>query len=103
MYRADIVTLIAENPNAHGVLDTYTETTRAVFCEIRSIGQAEVYQAKAVGLAPELKVVLSQSFEYQGEKKCSFHGVLYKIIRTYVTDADSIELTLERMEGNANV
>ena len=103
MVRADTVTLITETPNAHGVLDEATETPRTVYCEVRSIGQSEVYQAKAVGLAPELKVVLSQAFEYQGEKRCTFHGVPYKIIRTYVTDADSIELTLEREEGNADV
>lgn len=103
MVRADTVILITEDPNAHGVLDEPDTIPREVYCEVKSVSQTEVYQAKAAGLAPELRIVLSQAFEYQGERRCTFRGVNYKIIRTYVTDADSIELTMEREEGNADV
>lgn len=103
MVKADTVTLLREDPNAHGVLEKAHLIPREVYCEVRSVGQTEVYQARAAGLAPELRLVLSQSFEYEGEKRCVFQGVAYRVIRTYVTEADSIELTLEREEGNADV
>ena len=103
MLRADVLTLIQENPMAHGVLETPQETTRKVFCTVRSIGQSEVYQAKAAGLAPEIKLVLSHAFEYKGEKKCTFRGIPYKIIRTYITESDEIELAVERIAGNADL
>lgn len=103
MVRADTVILLTERPNAHGVLEEAEIIPREVYCEVRSVGQSEVYQARAAGLAPEIRLVLSQAFEYQGEKRCVFCGVRYAILRTYVTDADSIELTLEREEGNADV
>ena len=103
MLRADVLTLIQENPMAHGVLETPQETTRKVFCVVRSIGQSEAYQAKAAGLAPEIKLVLAHEFEYKGEKKCTFRGVGYKIIRTFITESDEIELTVERIAGNADL
>lgn len=96
MTRFDVVTLIAELPNAHGVLDDAGEDRRDVFCVSKSVGMNEVYQAQATKLAPELKLVLSHDFEYQGERECEFNGVRYSIIRTYVTETDGIELTLQR-------
>lgn len=103
MVRADVLTLIAEDPNAHGVLEEAEEIRRNVYCEVRSVGQTEIYQARAAGLAPEIRFVLAQAFEYQGERRAVFHGVPYRIIRTYINDADGIELTAERSEGNADV
>jgi len=101
MVRADVVTLVAESPEAHGVLDPPVLTTRKVYCTVKSIGQNEAYQAKGIGLNPEYKLVLSHSFEYRGEKLCQFRGVNYAIIRTYMDEKDGIELTLERVDGNA--
>lgn len=101
MVRADVVTLVAETPEAHGVLEPPTLSTRKVYCTVKSIGQSEAYQAKGIGLNPEFKLVLSHSFEYRGEKLCVFRGVNYAIIRTYMDEKDGIELTLERVDGNA--
>jgi len=103
MMKASAVTLIGEDPRAHGIFDQPEETTRMVFCTVKSIGQTEVYQARATGLNPELKLILAHDFEYRGEKRCEFEGVRYEILRTYVTEADGIELTLQRAEGNADV
>lgn len=101
MIRADIATLIAESPAAHGIFDTPTESTRDVYCVVKSVGQTEVYQANAVGLNPELKLVLAHAFEYDGEKQLLFHEERYDIIRTYVNEADGIELTIQKVTGNA--
>lgn len=101
MVRADVCTLIAENPKAHGIFDGPQETGRKVFCTVRSVTQSEVYQAQAVGLNPEMKLVLSHAFEYCGEKLVDFQGGRYRILRTYVNEGDQIELTIQREDGNA--
>ena len=101
MVRADVCYLIAEDPKAHGIFDEPEETQRKVFCTVQSIGQSETYEAKAAGLNPELKLILAHAFEYKGEKIAEFRGERYGIIRTYVNEADGIELTLQKETGNA--
>ena len=101
MMKANVVDLIAENPAAHGVGISAEETKRTVYCTIKSIGMQEAYQAMGQGLNPELKVVLAHAFEYGGEQICEVMGTRFHIIRTYITETDGIELTLERENGNA--
>lgn len=101
MMKASVAVLIGETPEARGVLDQATEARRTVYCTVKSIGQSEAYQAMSVGLKPEIKIVLAHDFEYQGEDLAEFEGVLYRILRTYITEADGVELTLERVRGNA--
>lgn len=101
MVRADVVTLLAELPPYHGVLEAPSMEGREVYCEVKSVSQTEAYQARATGLNPEYRLVLTHSFEYQGEKLCEFLGVLYEIIRTYMNESDGIELTIQRVDGNA--
>lgn len=103
MVRADVVELLGEQPGAHGVFDTPLLNARKVYCDVRSVGQTEIYQARANGLNPEYKLRLSHSFEYKGEKLCDFRGVRYAIIRTYMDEKDGIELIIQRTEGNADV
>ena len=101
MTKSIVATLIQVNPEAHGVGIDPEYTERKVYATMRSVGMQEVYQAMADGLNPELKIVLTQDFEYKREPLCRVRGVMYKIIRTYVTEADEIELTLQRVTGNA--
>ena len=96
MLHADVLDLISESPTAHGVFDQKTETRRRVLCTIRSVGMNESYIARGQGLAPEFVFQLTHSFEYKGEKRCIYHGVEYRIIRTYITESDGIEITGER-------
>ena len=103
MVRADIVTLIGELPGAHGVFETPLENYRKVYCEVRSISQTEAYQARAAGLNPEYRLRLSHTFEYKGERLCEFRNILYSIVRTYMDENDGIELTIQRVEGIADV
>ena len=49
----------------------------------------------------ELQVILAHDFEYGGERLCELDGVRYDILRTYITEADGIELTLQRAARNA--
>lgn len=102
MKRVGIVYLITESPEARGVLDTPTETPRKTYCEEKSLSLTEVYQARATGHAPTIRLVLPQDFEYRGETVCKYKGERYAIIRDYRDEkSDSTELTLERIRGNA--
>ena len=101
MIRVNEVDLISVSPEACGVGIDPKETKRTVFCTLKSIGQQEAYQAMGIGLNPELKVILAHDFEYQGERLCELAGVRYRILRTYITETDGIELTLQRVTGNA--
>jgi SPP1 family predicted phage head-tail adaptor len=101
MLKANVVTLIREEPYVGGVGLDPTETKRTVPCTVRSIGMQEAYQAMGIGLNPELKVILAHDFEYGGERKCEIGGQRYNVLRTYITETDGIELTLQRENGNA--
>ena len=103
MKRVGIVYLITEAPEAKGVLDTATETRRKTYCEEKSLSMSEVYQARASGFAPTIRLVLPQDFEYRGETLCEYKGERYRIIRDYRDEktGNSTEQTLERVRGNA--
>ena len=75
------------------------ETTRQVFCKVRSVGRTEYYQATQNGLFPTYVFRLSHFKDYEGEKDVLYKdwtGVekRYSITRTY-RDGNSIELTCE--------
>ena len=101
MLKADVCDLIQVSPAAEGVGIPRTETRRRVFCTIRSVGMQEAYQAMGQGLAPELKVILAHDFEYRDEPMLELGGKRHKILRTYVTEDDGIELTVQKVTGNA--
>ena len=101
MMRANVADLITVSPEAAGVGTEPAETKRTVFCTVKSIGQQEAYLAMGQGLNPELKVILAHDFEYEGEGFCELDGVRYQILRTYITETDGIELTLQRVTRNA--
>ena len=103
MKRVGIVYLITENPEAAGVLDERTETRRKTYCEEKSLSMSEVYQARASGFSPQIRLVLPQDFEYRGETVCEYKGERSRIIRDYRDEktGNATELTLERVRGNA--
>jgi hypothetical protein len=70
-------------------------TKREVFCEVRSIGQKEFYDSYATEFYPELKLVLADHLDYEGERLVEYEKQRYRVIRTYRA-GQSIELTVER-------
>lgn len=68
---SEVIILVGEN------------TRREVFAALRSIGQAEFYQAHAIDYHPELKFVLADYLDYQGESMVKHDGTLYRVLRTY--------------------
>jgi len=100
MVRATTIDLINENPEAHGVFSTITETTTTVFAEIRSVSRSEFYQAMSAGIEPELVFRLTDYADYGGQKVFTFNGERWRVIRTY-SDGQSIELTARRATNDA--
>lgn len=74
---------------------TRVETKREVFCGFRSIGMKEFYSANSTDYRPELKLVLADYLDYDGETMAEYNGQRYRILRTYRTGTE-LELTLER-------
>ena len=74
---------------------TRVETRREVFCGFRSIGMKEFYAASTTDFHPELKLVLADYLDYEGETLAEYKGLLYRIIRTYRAGQE-LELTLEQ-------
>lgn len=92
----DILLLISQTTSVDDYGDpVIQETTRQVFCRKASIGQKEFYQANAVGLQPEMKFVLADHLEYQGETLVEYDGQRFRLLRTYRTGQE-LELTVYR-------
>lgn len=71
---------------------TETEIVRTVFADKKSIRSSEFYQAHAVGLKPELNLIIRQ-MEYNGESRVRWNGKVYDVLRTYSKNDELIELT----------
>ena len=70
-------------------------SSRDVLCGLRSIGLTEFYQAQATNYRPELKFVLADYLDYQGETYIRYNGDLYVVIRTYRTGQE-LEIVVGR-------
>ena len=70
-----------------------TETSRDVFGRLASVGQAEFYQAHAVGLKPELKFILADYLDFENETLVEYAGQRYRVLRTF-RNGQELELTL---------
>lgn len=92
----EVISLIQQTHGADDYGDSViTETSREVFAKLGSIGQKEFYQAHAVGLQPEVKFVLADYLDYDGEEQVEHNGVRYRVLRTY-RKGQELELTVYR-------
>lgn len=71
------------------------DTQRDVCCGLRSVGHSEFYEAYATDYRPELKFVLADYLDYEGETIVKYGEDLYRVIRTYRTGQE-LELTVGR-------
>lgn len=102
MMRADVIQLITETASAHGVHESITETEREVMCTVKSVSRSEYYNALNAGINPTYVFYLTLSDDYQGERVVRYKGLKYRVVRTYVTDDDGIEITVERSDENGD-
>lgn len=68
---------------------------RDVFCQLRSVGHTEFYEAYASDYKPELKFVIADYLDYDGEELVKHGDKYYRVIRTYRT-GNELELTVGR-------
>jgi hypothetical protein len=71
------------------------DSPRVVFCSLRSVGHTEFYEAHAIDYHPELKFVLADYLDYNGETLVKYNDDLYRVLRTYRTGQE-LELTVTR-------
>ena len=92
----EVLTLIQQTRGSDEYGDpVVTETSREVFGELLSVGQAEFYQAHAVGLKPEIKFALADFLDYEDEALAEYAGRRYRVLRTYRA-GQRLELVLYR-------
>jgi hypothetical protein len=100
MDRSTPITLISETwaADAYGVRQP-TETAKKVYANVRSVSRNEFFDGGRNGLNPEL--VMTVFFgDYSGEKILEYNGTRYTVYRTYQLRNDTLELYVERREGN---
>ena len=100
MMRADVIQLVTQNRDAHGVHETVTETAREVFCTVQSVTRSEYYTALNAGIQPEYVFHLALAEDYQGERVVRYRDQRFRVVRTYMTADDGIEITVERSDDN---
>jgi len=98
MMRADVIGLITENRTGHGVHEAVTDTERTVMCTVESVRRSEYYDATNAGYRPEYVFKLAIADDYRKERIVKFHGQKFRVVRTYLTDDDGIEITVERSD-----
>ena len=59
------------------------EATRDVFCRTASVGMKEFYEANARDFYPEMKFILADYLDYNGETLVHYEGQYYRVIKTY--------------------
>lgn len=92
------LTLIGQSGTQSDAIGNQIPTPResTVLCELLSVGRQEFYNAAAAGLRPSL-IFRIHHYEYSGELKVRFQDQIYKVLRTYATGFEEIELSCERV------
>ena len=91
------LTLVKQSYRLDDLMNQIPEKVETVvYCDLKSITRVEYYNAASQGIKPEIVFVIHK-FEYNGEKEILFEGEKYKVIRTYSTNFEEIELTCERV------
>ena len=94
-----------EKSNSIGDLIEVVEYDNEIFCNEKSIKSSEFYQAQSVGMKPELTLEIMLA-DYNKEKYVKYDDGFgeeeYKVLRTYKTSTEKIELTLVRGVNNAD-
>lgn len=98
------LTLISHTPyssTSTGVRIPSEATKNVILAKKRPVPGIEFYQAGQSGITiTQLFVV--HPFEYNGETELEFEGNLYKVVRTYQTSDDEMELSCEMKVGKKN-
>lgn len=100
MQWSEVVILLTQKKVTNEFGDTITvEEERKIYANKKSIRQSEFYQAMSNDLKPEIMFEVTV-FEYHDEKNLLHNGKRYKVIRTYHTSGDRMELVCEGMNND---
>ena len=80
--------------------EAVTRSERTVYCTVRSASRTEYYTALNAGIQPEYVFHLTLAEDYQNEHLVKFRSQLFRVVRTYMTEDDGIEITVERSDEN---
>lgn len=97
--RDTTIALISEvhSRNDFGV-DLTTETSRTVFCELKSVSRADFYSAGQAGLALD-HVFVTDPVNYDGERIVEYLGDRYEVTRIYQASIDCLEIYVGHKVG----
>lgn len=80
----DLIYLESTRRAKNEVGDLIETTEKAMrLAKMKSIGLSEFYQAQAQGLRPEIKFVLADHLDYNGQEHIIYNGFRFKVLRTY--------------------
>ena len=101
MDRSAVINLVSETypQNSRGSV-IVTENTKQVYCQVNSVTASEFFEGGRNGLNPELRFTMF-SYDYSGEKIIEYLGERYTVYRVYKGRNDTLELYVERRQGDA--
>lgn len=86
-------TAAGERVDSDGFENTPDESTRTVFCNVKSVGYSEYFKSQQTGKVVEAKCDIHRA-DYEGEDTVKLNGRRFFVLKTYEIDDDTIELTL---------
>lgn len=94
----DEITLVSKaeaekRVNENGFENEQQESTRTVFCNMKSVGYSEYFKSQQTGKVVEAKCEVHKA-DYEGEDTVEINGRRFFVLKTYDIDDDTIELTL---------
>jgi hypothetical protein len=100
MDRSKTIYLIAETfaPDEYHVMRS-TKTEHKVYCQVDSVSLSEWSEGGRYGLNPEYRMRMFAP-EYKGEQLLKYNGDIYQIYRTYRGRNNTIDLYVQRRQGN---
>lgn len=94
-----MITLISKtySKDENGVMRS-VESTRTVFCDVKSASASEWFEGGRNGLNPAYTMTMFAP-DYNGEEVLAYNGARYAIYRTYKGRNDTLELHVQKEVG----
>lgn len=100
MDRSSIAYLLTETyeVDSYGIQQPTVQRVK-IYCNVASVTRSEWFEGGRSGLNPEYRMTMFAP-DYSGQKLIEYNGVNYSIYRTYYGRNDTLELYVERRQGN---
>lgn len=91
-----------ERVNDNGFENKPQESSRTVFCNMKSVGYSEYLKSQQAGKVVEAKCEVHKA-DYEGEDTVELDGRRFFVLKTYDIDDDTIELTLTDLKNKDTI